>query len=136
MRRAIEVMLVVAILLDVAYWSIWFTQRDWIASEHRQAYYEFENAFPLADLWLGVACVCALVALRRRWPSALLWLLCAGSAGLYLFGMDLLYDLENGIFTTGGGGAFEAVIVTLTLVFSLTVLSWSWRHREDLLAGT
>ena len=61
MRRTIEGMLVVAILLDVAYWSIWFTERDWIASEHRQAYYEFENAFPLADLWLGVACVLALV---------------------------------------------------------------------------
>ena len=46
-------MLVVAIVLDVAYWSIWFTDRDGLASEHRAAYYEFENAFPLADAWLG-----------------------------------------------------------------------------------
>ena len=53
MRRTVIVMLVVAIALDVAYWSIWFTQRDWLASEHTQAYYDFENAFPLADLWLG-----------------------------------------------------------------------------------
>ncbi len=132
MRRTIEAMLVVAIVLDAAYWTIWFTQRDWIASEHRQAYYEFENAFPLADLWLGIACVLALVALRRRSPSALLWLLCAGSAGLYLAGMDLLYDVENGIFGKGGGGAFEAVIVALTLVFSVTLLTWSWRHRLEL----
>ena len=135
MRRTIEAMLVVAILLDVAYWAIWFTQRDWIASEHRVAYYEFENAFPLADLWLGVTCVLALVALRRRWDTALLWLLCAGSAGLYLSGMDVLYDLEHGIFAKGGGGAFEAVIVVLTLVFSVTLLTWSWRHRQELLAG-
>ena len=68
-------MLVVAIALDAAYWSIWFTQRDWIASEHTQAYYDFENAFPLADLWLGLACVLALVTLVRRRPSALLWLI-------------------------------------------------------------
>ena len=135
MRRTVEVMLVVAIALDVAYWSLWFTQRDWIASEHRQAYYEFENAFPLADLWLGVACVFALVTLRRRHESALFWLLCAGSAGLYLFGMDFLYDVENGIFTQGGGGVFEAVIVVLTLVFSVTILTWSWRHRGELLSG-
>ena len=128
-------MLVAAIVLDVTYWTLWFTQRDWIASEHSHAYYEFENAFPLADLWLGVACVLALVTLRARRPSALLWLVCAGSAGLYLFGMDLLYDVENGIFAKGGGGAFEAVIVALTLVFSITLLTWSWRHRGELLSG-
>jgi hypothetical protein len=136
MRRTVEAMLVVAIVLDVAYWSIWFTQRDWIASEHRQAYYEFEDAFPLADLWLGVACVLALVTLRRRHESALFWLLAAGSAGLYLFGMDFLYDVENGIFTKGGGGLFEAVIVLLTLIFSVTLLTWSWRHRGELLSGS
>jgi hypothetical protein len=134
MRRLIEVMLVVAIALDIAYWAIWFTNRDWIASEHSRAYYEFENAFPLADAWLGIACVLALVTLRSGRPSALLWLVSAGSAGLYLFGMDFLYDVENGIFTKGGGGAFEAVIVALTLVFSVTVLSWSWRHRGELLS--
>jgi hypothetical protein len=136
MRRTVEAMLVVAIVLDVAYWSIWFTQRDWIASEHRQAYYEFENAFPIADLWLGVVCVLALVTLRRRQESALFWLLSAGSAGLYLFAMDVLYDIENGIFGKGGGGAFEAVIVVLEVVFAVTILTWSWRHRGELLSGT
>jgi hypothetical protein len=135
MRRLIESMLVVAIALDVAYWTIWFTNRDWIASEHTHAYYDFENAFPLADLWLGLACVLALVTLRAGRPSALLWLLSAGSAGLYLFCMDFLYDVENRIFTKGGGGAFEALIVALTLLFSVTVLSWSWRHRGELLTG-
>ena len=133
MRRLIEVMLVVAIVLDVTYWTLWFAQRDWIASEHSHAYYEFENAFPLADTWLGFACLLALLTLRGGRPSALLWLLCAGSAGLYLFCMDFLYDLENGIFTKGGGGAFEAVIVAATLFFSITVLTWSWRHRGELL---
>ena len=135
MRRAIEVMLVVAIVLDVAYWTLWFTERSWIASEHRSAYYEFENAFPLADLWLAATCVLALVALRRHRPTALLWLLCAGSAGVDLCSMDLLYDVEHGIFVKGGGGAFEALIVLLTVIFSTTALLWSWRHREELLAG-
>src|SRR3954462_1906442 len=133
MRRAVLVMLVVAIVLDAAYWTIWFTQRDWIASEHRQAYYEFENAFPLADLWLGLACLLALVTLTRRTPAALFWILCAGSAGMYLFGMDFLYDLEHGIFTSGGGGVVEAVIVAMTLAFSLTALRYGWTRRSELL---
>jgi len=134
MRRVIEVMLVVAILLDITYWTLWFAQRDWIASEHSQAYTEFENAFPLADAWLGMACLLALVTLRAGKPSALFWLLCSGSAAAYLFGMDFLYDVENGIFTKGGGGAFEAVIVALTLTFAVTVLRWSWTNRDDLLS--
>lgn len=134
MKKFIQGMLVVAIVLDITYWTIWFTNRDWIASEHSAAYYEFENAFPLADLWLGIACLLALITLRAGRPSALLWLLCSGSAGLYLFAMDFLYDVENGIFTKGGGGAFEAVIVALTLFFSVTVLVWSWSHRGELLS--
>lgn len=135
MRRTVQAMLVAAIVVDAAYWLVWFTQRDWIASEHRTAYYEFENAFPLADLWLGLACILALVGLQRRQPAALFWLICAGSAGLYLCAMDLLYDLEHGILTEGAGGAIEMVIVLLTLAFSVTVLTWSWRHRGELLSG-
>jgi len=136
MKRTIEVMLVGAIVLDVAYWSIWFTSRDTLASEHSTAYYEFENAFPLADAWLGLACLLALVALRQARPSAHFWLICAGSAGLYLFGMDFLYDVENGIFTSGGGGVIEACIVAITLAFSLTALRYAWTRRDALLAGS
>lgn len=132
MKLTVQVMLVGALVLDIAYWSIWFTSRDTLASEHRQAYYEFENAFPLADAWLGLACLLALVALRRGRPSADFWVVCAGSAGLYLFGMDLLYDVEHGIFTSGSGGAIEAAIVAVTLVFSLTLLRFAWTRRDAL----
>ena len=135
MRRTVIVMLVVAIALDAAYWSIWFTRRDWIASEHTQAYYDFENAFPLADLWLGLACLLALVTVVRRRPTALLWLVATGAAGLYLGSMDLLYDLEHDIFGKGGGGAFEAVIVAVTWTFSIIVLRFAWMHRGELLGG-
>jgi hypothetical protein len=127
MRRTVVVMLVGALVLDVAYWTIWFTSRDTLASDHRQAYYEFENAFPLADSWLGVACLLALVSLLRSRPGAYFWVACSGAAGLFLFGMDALYDLEHGIFTKGAGGVVEAMIVAVTLVFSLTMLRYAWR---------
>jgi hypothetical protein len=131
MRRTIVVMLVAALVLDVAYWSIWFISRDTLASEHRAAYYEFENAFPLADFWLGVAVLFALVALLQSRPSAYFWLTCSGAAGLYLFGMDFLYDVEHGIFAKGAGGVIEACIVAVTLVFSLTLLWFAWTRRDE-----
>ena len=135
MRRVVQGLLLGAIVLDVAYWSVWFTDRRLIASENTRAYYEFENAFPLADAWLGVACLLAWWSLTTRRPSALFWLLCAGSAGVYLFFMDLLYDLVNGIFTSGSGGVVEAAIVAVTGIFSVTILTWSWLHRGALLSG-
>lgn len=135
MRRLVQVLLLGAVALDVVYWLLWFTDRRLIESTSSRAYYEFENAFPLADTWLGVACLLAWVSLVKRWPSALFWLLSAGSAGVYLFCMDLLYDLENDIFTSGSGGVVEAVIVAVTLMFSATVLTWTWQHRGELLSG-
>jgi uncharacterized membrane protein len=80
-----------------------------------------------------MTCLLALLALRAGRPIALFWLICTGSAGAYLFGMDFLYDVENGIFAKGGGGAFEAGIVAVTLVFSVTILRFAWTRREELL---
>ena len=128
-------MLVVAVVIDVAYWTIWFTNRSWIESNTTQAYVEFENAFPLADAWLGLTCVLAFAALTRRSPTALLWLIAAGSAGMYLLGMDVLYDLENGIYTEGSGGIIEAGINLITLAFSVIALRGAWTRRDPLLAG-
>jgi hypothetical protein len=79
--------------------------------------------------------VLALVTLVRRQPAALLWLIATGAAGLYLGSMDLLYDLEHGIFGKGGGGAFEAVIVAVPWVFSVTVLRFAWTSRAALLGS-
>ncbi len=134
MRRVISLLLVGAVLIDGAYWAIWFAQREWLASQRTRAYYAFENAFPLADAWLAVACLLALVMLLSRSPTALFWLVCAGSAGTYLFCMDVLYDVQHGIFRLGIPGALEALVVALTLGFSLTILLWSWRHRGVLLS--
>src|ERR1700759_612230 len=109
-RRGVQRMLAIAIGVDLLYWLLWFVDRSAVASDDRPAYVEFENAFPLADAWLAVACLAALVSLRRRSPTALLWLIAAGGGGLYLFGMDVLYDLEHGIYAKGGGGIIEAAI--------------------------
>ena len=71
-----------------------------------------------------------LVTFRR---AALFWLLAGGGAGLYLFGMDVLYDLEHGIWGKGADGATELAINVLTLALSLFVLRWSWVHHAELL---
>jgi predicted membrane protein len=135
-RRVIKVLAAV-LVIDVAYWVAWYADRSLVASNTRSAYYEFENAFPLADGWLALCCVGALFALRRRSATALMWLLLAAGGGIYLFCMDALYDLEKGIWwSSGAGGVIELVINLITLGVSGWFLRWTWQHREGLLAGS
>jgi hypothetical protein len=132
-RKAVIGGLLLAAALTVTYWVVWFTDRSLIASSEDKAYESFENAFPLADGWLVLCCLLAARALHRGMPTALLWLLCAGSAGFYLAGMDVLYDLENDVYLEGGGGGvIELVINALTVAGSSLALLLGWRHRDSL----
>jgi hypothetical protein len=135
-RRRVITVLAAVIVIDVAYWVAWYADRSLVASNTRSAYYEFENAFPLADGWLALCCLGALIALRRQSPIALMWLLLAAGAGVYLFGMDVLYDLENGIWwSSGAGGVIELGINLVTAAVSLWFLRWTWQRRDALLTA-
>jgi hypothetical protein len=131
--RLIMALLIGTIVVDVAYWSIWFTHRSWLASDPSQAYTDFENAFPLADAWLGLCALLSIITLVRRKAAALLWLIATGSAAAYLLGMDVLYDLEHGVWWgSGAEGWIELGVNLATAVVAGVLLSWSWRHREQL----
>jgi hypothetical protein len=129
---------VVGAVATFAYWTIWFgVNRDWLASAHTQSYYVFENAFPLADAWMTFCLGMAAFTLWRRRPSALLWLLLSGSAAIYLGAMDVLFDLENGIYMSpwnGSGGDLGGVVVEVLInIFCLAggaaAVRFGWRHR-------
>jgi hypothetical protein len=134
--RRVLVVLVATFVVVVAYWVFWFVDRSAVASNDRPAYFEFENAFPFADGWLAVSLAAGAVALLRRRPIALLLLVAGSGAGVYLFCLDVLYDLEHGIWwRSGAGGVIELAINVVTLAVSVGLLWWSWRHRSALLNG-
>jgi hypothetical protein len=134
--RGVQAVLVSSTVVMVTYWTLWFAARGTVASSDRPAYQEFENAFPAADGWLTLCLVAAAVSLAGRRPAALLWLLAGGGAGLYLFAEDTLYDLQHGIWwRSGAGGLVELTLNVVTLVLSIGLLRWAWRHRAALLAG-
>ena len=100
--------------------------RSLVASETGAAYTQFEDAFPLADGWLALCLVAASYCLVTARRAALFWLLAGGGAGLYLFAMDVLYDLQHGVWGKGANGVMELVINLLTLGLSVFVLRWTW----------
>src|SRR4051812_10606789 len=133
--RAILAVLVFGVLATAAYWLVWFgIDREILASAHSDSYYAFENSFPLADAWMVACGVAACIALVRRRASSLLWIIAAAATSIYLGLLDVLFDLENGIYRSAdtGGVLVEVAINVLTLTFGTVIMIWAWRMRREL----
>ncbi len=135
-RPRVIVLLIFTSALVVGYWVAWSTDRGIVASDHTAQYIAFEQSFPLADGWLLTAALIAALQLSRCRPSALMWLLVLDGAGVYLCAIDVLYDLEHGIYAKGHGGVIELAINILTAVLSTGLLASAWDFRHDLLAAS
>lgn len=131
-RRRIAVLAFVVAGVIVAFWAAWYGHRSLVAADTTAEYIAFENAFPLADGWLALLLVLSGLGLLRRWAATPYLLVASAAAGLYLFGMDVLYDVEHGIWGRGGNGLVELGINLATLVLSVTVGRFAWVHRAEL----
>jgi hypothetical protein len=133
-RRVVGALLTGAVLL-VLYWAAWLLDRSLLASDTRPAYYEFEAAFALADAWLAFCLVAAARALRGRRATALLWLLAAGGSGAFLLGIDVLYNLQHGVWFASQRGLTELLRNLATAAGTIGLFAWTWPRRDQLLAG-
>ena len=133
-RRMIGALLAGAGLV-VCWWAAWLLDRSLLASDTRPAYYEFEAAFFLADVWLAACLVAAARALHARRAAALLWLLAAAGAGAFLVAVDVLYDLQHGVWFASGRGLAELLRNLVTAAGTVGLFAWAWPRRAELLAG-
>jgi hypothetical protein len=133
-RRVIGTLLTGGALL-VLYWAGWLLDRALLATDTRPAYYEFQAAFALADLWLAFCLVAAARALAGRRAAALLWLLAAGGAGGFLLAMDVLYNLQHGVWFASQRGLVELLRNLATAAGTVGLFTWAWPRRSELLAG-
>lgn len=106
------------------YWTAWFSRRSLVATEATPVYVNFEQAFPLADGFIVVFLLLSARALGQRSSSALLFLL----LGI----MDVLFDLEHGIWSRGVNGVVELAINVVTFAAAIVLARWVWFHRHEL----
>lgn len=116
----------------VAYWLEFFTTGK-VKTSDDQSYFDFERAFPLADAYMAGAFALAAHNLRRQRLDAVPTGIAAGSAMVFLGGMDLLYDLQHRKFAERTPEmAVEAGIVAFSLVFGPATMLRLWRARHRL----
>lgn len=130
--------LIFGVVATIAYWLVWFgIDRDILASAHTPEYYAFENSFPLADGWMAATGIAAIWALARRRAASFFWCIASGAISVYLGALDVLFDLENGIYNAAdgntGGVIVELIINVLTLSLGAAVMIWAWAQRRQLL---
>ena len=130
-RRVVALCYVVAGVV-VLYWVLWFTNRSSVAASTGRVYTNFEGAFPLADALIVVALLAGARALTRGSSLAVLFLLLGAGAGFYLGAMDVLFDLEHGIWAKGVNGLVELVINVATLALASYFTVWVWTNRRVL----
>lgn len=126
------VLMRVAALFTIGYWTEYFTSGR-VRTSDDPAYVEFENAFPLADGYMAVCLLASARLLRKERPGAVPTGIAAGSAMVYLAGMDILYNLQHGKYQkmTSEMG-LEALINGFSLVFGPWTMMRLWRARKRL----
>jgi len=130
--RVLGAALIVASGLTALYWIEFFTTGS-IQASADHCYLVFESAFPAADCWAATAAIVAGIGLWRRRSFAVLFGVAAGSAYVFLGLMDVLYNLEHGMYAVHTAEmSAEVVINVVCLTLGPAAMVWSWRWRRVL----
>jgi hypothetical protein len=131
-RRALGTVLVVGGAGTIFYWTVFFTS-GMVQATREPCYLVFERAFPAADAWTAVAAILAGVGLWRRRPSAVLFGIAAGSGLVFLGLMDVLYNLEHGMYALRTAEMANEIVINLfCLSVGPTAIAYAWRQRRVL----
>jgi len=128
--------LVLPAVLYALYWISFFSGP--VALSEVQCYMTFEQSFLAADAWFAAAGLVGCVGLLRRKPWGVLFALLGSSSAIYLGLMDVLFDLENGIYlrlysAAGTEVAVEILINIMTLTLGPAIIWYVWTRRKSLL---
>jgi hypothetical protein len=114
--KTLAVILLIVAAATALYWITWYLApggEDALSVMPGDAAHKrFEDAFLVADTWMAFAAVMAAVRLLSNPAKAIGWLYMAGSAGIFLAAMDILYCLQNGIYPRIADPALRAAVAT------------------------
>ncbi len=131
----VAVLCFVTTAATIAYWLLFFFVPGSVQSSSENWYLVYERSFPVADAWMALCTLLCGVALVRKRRASLLWGLLGASAMIYLGCLDVLFDLENGMYAHFSADvATEMVINAFSLAVGAWFVIWFWRQRTALLA--
>ena len=129
----LAIVLTVFALGTIAFWIEFFTSGA-VSIYDTEAYLAHEQSFPLADGYMAVCCLICAVGLVKQRPWGLLFGLMAGSGIVFLGLMDILYSIQQGMFSPFSASAAQVLFIcAICLILGPVTITYLWRNRERLL---
>jgi len=141
MKRSKEINIVIgigifAVVAITAYWFFWFAVPGSVQARtpldpDYSVYMGYELAFPLPDAFVAIAALIGVIGLSKMKDWGFFSMLLAAGGAIFLGLEDLLFDLENNMFTPFNGAAvIELAIVLLIMSLGPIMTVLLWRHRK------
>ena len=131
--RILAALLILGAIVTVAYWLNYFIAGDVrVLSDYW--YGAFEDSFPVADGWMALCMFVAGIGLWRGARYGALFGLMAGSALIYLAGMDITFNIEHGLYAMlprSGAMITEAWINASSLGLGVVTLAMCWSRAAE-----
>ncbi|MBL6937380.1 MAG: hypothetical protein ISS15_00235 [Alphaproteobacteria bacterium] len=135
--KVLAALLILGAVITVAYWANYFVAGD-VRVLPDVWYTYFEDAFPVADGWMALCMFIAGIGLWHGTRNGALWGLMAGSALLYLAGMDITFNVEHGLYALlprSGPMLTETWINASSLGLGIATVLMSWRAARHSPSG-
>jgi hypothetical protein len=122
----------------VGYWAAFLVdlsaQRAGYFASRSEAWFAWELSFPLPDAWIATTATVGAIGLWRARPSGLLFGLASSGAMVFLGLIDLLFFLENGLFSPLNGEVVVQILIQAwTTGFGLCSIHTIWKQRSQLI---
>ncbi len=131
--QIIASLMLIAAVFDAFYWFCYLFFPEIVQSYTEKWYLTYEDSFPLADVWLGIALLIASIYLLRFGTNRNIgpfFSMISGALLLYLGLLDLLFNVNNDIFSTFGlEQAIEATIVVFCLLYGPFLIIFFWKNH-------
>ena len=125
-------LLLIIFVVTAIYWITFYTSGD-VQVRQDEAYLAFERSFPLADAWMAICALLGAIGLWRSKAWGFLFGLLAASSAIFLGLMDVLFNLNEGLYIiVGTEMLIEVVINVFTLSMGPVIIWYLWKRREFL----
>ncbi len=124
---AFIVLEVLAGVFTIVFWILFFFVPGSVQSSDEKCYMVFQKSFVAADLWMSIAFFLSAYFLYRSESIGVLWGIVAGGTFVFLGLMDVLYNIENGMYKHINSGMFFEILINLTsLIFGSFTINYVW----------
>ncbi len=115
-------------IFTIVFWLLFLFVPNSVQSSTEKCYMVFQHSFIAADLWMCVAFFLSAYYLYHGSTAGVMWGIVAGGTFVFLGLMDILYNIENGMYKNINSGMFFEILINLTsVVFGGYTINYVWK---------